>query len=209
MPFDSKKRSQDAKEKPRDENGHFVPANPDIKVNANTSGGAEVMSRFIKTEKSNDEAGPMVNVSVFNPFGKMIQLLKDIKAKQATTVSLRFTIPLIALPVAFLLVFQLGRYQNECASYQRSLVGVVKNISVLEKQSSFLQKIPLLGDFYPVMEVTKHQTIIINNPEVTTVINNTNFSLEKWQDQQVILTGDYSSCRNSLNLQSIQNISLL
>lgn len=207
MPFDHKKRSEQARNRIRDESGHFIPLKPKVKV----TGQAELFSRLVHTEKETDDSS-LISVKVNNPVEKITRYLKDIRDKQNTTVSMKFTIPLVALPIAILLSFQLGRYNNQCNSYFSTQLGIIENIKVVRKiapDSWFLKllgHIPGFGEVY-LREKLISQPILIVSPERNILINNkTNSTLEGFAENQAIVSGDYNSCLQTLTLDSIENI---
>ncbi|MBI2593631.1 hypothetical protein HYW44_03235 [Candidatus Daviesbacteria bacterium] len=207
MPFDSKQRSEQAKKRIRDHSGHFISLKPKMKV----SGQADLISNLVHAEKETDDSS-LINVKVNNPFEKIIRYLKDIRDKQSTTVALKFTIPLIALPIAILMAFQFGRYQSQCNSYFSSQIGTVENIQMARKTApdnwflKLLGYLPGLGDVYLKKELLT-QPVLIISPETNTLIDNqTSLSLDKFTKSKVLLSGDYNSCTQTLTLDSPENI---
>ena len=87
-----------AKFKLRDEKGRFV-SSAKIKAELKTSPPA-VIPEFEK---------PLLQVSITNPFRKILYWLDQIRRKQTTTLVIRLSIPLIALPVLVFAVFQFGK----------------------------------------------------------------------------------------------------
>lgn len=207
MPFDNKKRSEQAKERVRDQSGHFISLKPKVKV----AGQADLISSLVHAEKETDDSS-LINLKVNNPFEKILRYLKDIRDKQSTTVSMKFTIPLVALPIAILLSFQLGRYQSQCNSYFSSQIGIVENIEMVRKTASdnwflkLLGYLPGLGEVY-LKEELLHQPVLMVSPERSILIDNkTKSTLEGFGKNQVIVSGDYNSCTQTLTLDSAENI---
>lgn len=200
MPFDSQKRSKQASIRPRDASGHFLPKDRRIKTSVKTSGGVNVLSKLFKKEEAEDDA--LVNLKVSNPLKKIINILQELKAKQATTVSLRFTIPLIALPVAFLIAFQLGRSQANCISNYSSRPGTLKIIPV----STNTNLIPYLPDIFNIRQkVFEEKALLVNNNETISILGNAP-NLKQFENQPVIVTGNYSSCEQTISLDFSENI---
>src|SRR5258708_4459280 len=110
--YDSKsKHQQAAATQPHDAHGQFAPKDQ-VKETVSVSGALPAISADLsKVPSENDD---LVDVKVHNPLHRITKLLQDIKSHQSTTVSMRFTIPLIALPIVLLVAFQLGRAQTNC-----------------------------------------------------------------------------------------------
>ena len=112
MPFNNQARKQRVSKQPRDKNGHFIP----IKAKVDLSGSGKILSDLVKTEKDED-AFNIFTLRMGKPWEKLIRILEDIRKKQATTVNLKFTIPLIVLPAVLLAAFTLGRWYSGCSDY--------------------------------------------------------------------------------------------
>lgn len=212
MPFNSDARRVKAIKQKRDEKGHFIPLNPEIKVKSKSTGAANVISRFFKTEEVQDDES-IVKVSVNNPFKRIIKLLEELKSKQATTLSLRFTIPLIALPIVFFLAFQLGRSQVPCQKYETSLIGNIKNILISKKENPPLAVrvvsfIPFMKDFFEPNRIVENQSLLLEGNNITTILNNSSLILKNFEGKKIILTGVYSTCENTFTLENPQNLNL-
>lgn len=183
-----------------------------IKVDKKSGGAGDLISKLIKTGESKDDEA-LIDIKVTNPLHKIAQILQDIKNHQSTTVSLRFTIPLIALPIIILLAFQIGRSQTICSQGFQSKTGTIKNMYVqAPKEDGLFHFVP----FNPIRRVynqkdfipAKRTVLISNNEETITVLANPNFDLAIFDNQRVVVTGNYSSCSQTITLDSAQNISL-
>lgn len=209
MPFNTQKRSKLAASRKRDEKGHFIPKHSqDIKVTQKNSGPANVISNFLKTGQADEDT--LINVKVHNPLSRIARLLEDIKAKQATTVSMRFTIPLIALPVVFFLAFSLGKAQSNCMEFYTSKIGTLEIINVESpKEPNFLEKvykfIPFVN-FQTGLE-EKSQVLLIDRLDQTLLLMDPSGSdINNFNAQKVIASGTYSSCTQTMTLDSSKNI---
>lgn len=211
MPFDSKKRSEQAKSRVRDQSGHFISIKPKVKV----SGQADLINDLVNVKDGDNKGSAWATLTLNHPFEKIIAILKQIKDKQSTTVALKFTIPLVALPIAIVVAFQFGRYQRECNSHFSTQIGIVENIEIVRKTApdnwvlKLLGYLPGLGGVY-LKEELLTQTVLIVSPERNILIaNQTKSNLEGFAKNQVIVSGDYNSCTQTLILDSSENISKL
>lgn len=206
MPFDSKQRSEQAKKRIRDQSGHFISLKPKVKV----AGQTDLIAGLVHTEKETDDSS-LINLKVNNPFEKILRYLKDIRDKQSTTVSMKFTIPLIALPIAILLSFQLGRYQSECNSYFSTQIGIVENIEMVRKTApdnwflKFLSYLPGLKEVYEKQELISQPILILPSGNNLVINNEANSDLQGLNNTKTAISGEFNSCTNTLTLDSIEN----
>lgn len=206
MSYDPVARSKNAAKQERGPHGYFLPKEGQVKSSVKSSGAGINIGKLFKAEKAEDDES-LVSLKVSNPLSRIIQILQDIKNKQATTVSMRFTIPLIALPIVFLVAFQLGRGQASCQFYQTSVIGSVKNIIVMKQPSKNL--FTRLTSFMPLGQdkllETSQPILITDSGEVITIDNRTGIDLKNLESK-LIVTGNYSSCTKTLTLDNRQNI---
>lgn len=209
MPFNGEKRSTEAKKRPRDKNGHFIPEKPKVKV----SGQANLLADLINVKDGDGKGSSWATLTVNHPFEKIIDILRQIKDKQSTTVALKLTIPLIALPIAILMAFQFGRYQSSCSDYFSSQTGTLHNTTIERKVTPdnwFLKAftyLPFMEDAYSKVE-SYEQPVLIKDGSDSIVINNeAKIDLDAFIQSKVLVFGNYNSCSKTLTLESAKNIS--
>lgn len=181
-----------------------------------TAGAANAFSHLIHAEHNHDE-NTIIDIKVSNPLKQIVTLLKDIKRRQATTFSLKFTIPLVALPVFILAAFQVGRYQTSCAPVFSTKSGLLKTIvvDVPTKNDNIITtmlepfiSIPKLKTGVPLE--SEIRSILVNpQQEIVTVLHSSTLSLTGYQNRNVLVTGNFSSCSNVITLESDKNITVL
>lgn len=210
MPFDSEKRSKEAKKRLRDKSGHFVSLKPRVKL----AGQADLLSKLVTTSEGKDESS-ILSVTLRDPFQKVIQILKDIRDKQSTRVNLSLTIPLVALPIVILLAFQFGRYQSTCSPYFTSQSGTLHRVTIektVAPDNWFLKALtylPFLSDAYNKKEPFPQPVLIAEGKEDIVINNEADADLDAFVQSNVLIFGEYNSCSKTLNLDSAQNISNL
>ncbi|HLC88207.1 MAG TPA: hypothetical protein VJG66_04100 [Patescibacteria group bacterium] len=208
MPFNSAARRARAVKQVRDENGHFIP----LKAKVDLSGSGKVLSDLIKTEED-DDAFNLFTLKMGKPWQKLIQILEDIKKKQATTVNLKFTIPLIVLPAVLIAAFTLGRMQTGCGGYFASQVGTLQNITVTRQyrpDNFFLywfSYLPYLGDYLLKEKALSQPVLVRENNESVIIDNQALVNLNPFNQSKVITFGNYNPCAQTLTLDSEKNIS--
>lgn len=162
----------------------------------------------------------LLDIQVHNPLHKIIKILEDIKNHQSTTFSLHLTIPLIALPIFIAVlfgVFQMGKIQAACFPAFTSRIGVMHTISVDVPKTNtgfFTQFIPFLPNVSlaaakSLNKMTRFLLISDTTLEPIQVIKNISLDLSSFENAQVILSGTYSACTNTITLDSVKNIEIL
>ncbi len=215
------------KARPRDKNGHFInlssqPETPALKQEqvaptqqqVETTGALSAISQYVSSGKKPDDDETLVDVKVRNPLHKITKLLQDMRSKQSTTVSMRFTIPLIALPIVLLAAFQLGRAQTTCATRFTSQIGIIRTIAVLTPVESKDVFTSLLSFFPEVPKLQKstdlvqmNRTILVDlEGKVINVLHDGKLDISEYNNQGVILTGTLSPCADTITLDDKRNI---
>ena len=172
-----------------------------------------MLADLVKTENGDDKTSSWMTLTINHPFRKIIEILQQIKDKQATTIALRFTIPLIALPIAIIMAFQFGRYQSSCTDYFSSQVGTLQNITIernVNPEHWFLKALsylPFVAGIYDKKE-TFVQAVLVKEDNQGVIINNeANLDLNPFTQAKIIVFGNYNSCSQTLTLDSDKNIS--
>ena len=186
------------------------------KVHESETGAGVILSDLIKTGPEKDDH-TLIDVKVNNPLHRIAEILEEIKNHQSTTFDLKFTVPLVALPIFLLVAFQIGRVQITCAPQFSSKVGTLKLVSVMAPKSQpglfsvFSSIFPSLPQLLPQrdLELTTKALLIPSTGEPLTILHDPNNTLLDYADQQVVVTGNFSSCTGSITLDSPQNISVM
>lgn len=188
---------------PQDEHGHFIHKDPGQK-----------MGGLLHTSETDDDS-TLVDVRVANPLHRIAKLLQDIKSHQSTTVSMRFTIPLIALPIVLLVAFQLGRAQTSCSPLFSTQTGIVRLLSleVPKENTSWFGRVfnYLPGNSKPQKTVTftreNRAVLMTSDGQTLTLLPAAGVKLAPFANQGVIVTGDYSACNRVITVDNAANIS--
>ncbi len=191
-----------------------VHAQKPAKVSSRVYGATDALSKALADVSEDKEGETLVDIKVHNPLKRITQILQEIKNHQTTTVSLRFTIPLIALPIVLFVAFQVGRAQSLCAQNFRTEQGrlqiltikaPVNNQSVLSLLLSFFPRVPSLSD--PLDLQSQVRTILVTpGNEVISIIHPEDVDPQPYVGQTVLLTGNYSACTQSMTLDDNSNI---
>lgn len=201
-----------AKNRTRDAKGHFVKAETDIKTPLDSSN--SLRAGALSSPSADSSEDNIVDVKVRNPLKKITKILEDIKKHQNTSFAIKFSIPLIALPVFLFIVFQLGRAQTACVESFSSKKGEFQVIEVLvpKENPGFFSRIfsffPSIPNLTPKSELVPEKRAILTDSEGSTfnVIYPAGFLVEVYSGQEVVITGNISACTNTIALDTLQNI---
>jgi hypothetical protein len=128
-----------------------------------------------------------INFKVNNPIGRLWLALKRIWKSQNTIISLRFTIPLLVLPIAIYVLFLL--WQGRGASIPMSKLGVIHEVS---------------------MAGSPHDILVLPTADVYLLEYASNFdSGTKVSEKPVIVIGTYHATSNTLRVDSLTPYSQL
>lgn len=203
------KENDDAKGTPR-----TIHAEDPAKVTSRISGTSELIKTLNSLgieESSNEET--ILDIKVHNPLKRITQLLQDLKKHQTTTVSLRFTIPLIALPIVLFVAFQIGRAQTLCAQTFTTQAGTVQVLQVKVPRAAPTALSLVLSFFPSVPQPTadlvdqERAILLLPSSEVVHIIHPRTVEVLPFVGQSVLLTGNYSACTRSITLDHQQNLS--
>lgn len=206
--------AKDIEEETTTSSPRTVHASSPAKLTSRVSGASELLNSLqsLGIEESSDEE-TILDIKVHNPLKKITQLLQDLKKHQTTTVSLRFTIPLIALPIVLFVAFQIGRAQTLCAQTFTTQAGTIQVLQVkvprtaptaLSLVLSFFPSVP-----QPTADLVDQERAILLLPtsEVVHIIHPRTVDVVPFVGQSVLLTGNYSACTRSITLDHQQNLS--
>lgn len=177
-----------AKAQIRDEKGHFIKA----KVSVDSRADVKLNPEFEK---------PLVKVEITNPFKKILYWLDQIRKRQTTTLAIKLSIPLIALPVVILGVFSLGRIyginiQKANASPAPTPVVATPSPVVLSRAGTL--KIAVGGTTRYLLSLKNGELVVLDVPPIINLI--------KYQNKQVLVTGTYNKSTNILKLIDIAEV---
>ena len=139
-----------------------------------------------QTENLND---PIVdiNLKLNNPIGRLWLALKRIWKSQNTIISLRFTIPLLVLPIALYVLYLL--WQGRGMSIPMSKLGVIHAVN---------------------MGGTARDILVLPTSDVYVIDYTTSFNrTTRLEEKPVIVVGTYHSPSNVLKVESITPYSQL
>ena len=200
--------------------GRFIPANTPPAEAVTTSTkivGAAVTLNHIASDPILDK--PMVSVTINNPFRKLLAWIQEIKNKQTTTFEFKIKIPLIALPIffvvlgsAFMFFFNLGR-DAEKKSDPITPVIVISPTSTIQRtttkigilMASHTASTPSSSISASVRDISNYY-LISSNDELTVLNPKSTIKLEGLINKKVIITGVYHEDTQTIDINKNSNI---
>ena len=146
---------------------------------------------------------PLLQVSITNPFKKIMYWLDQIRRKQTTTFAIKLSIPLIAIPVIAFAFFQLGK--NFAPPYSSSVVSAPAPSSVpapdLTISRAGILKIARGKETRYLLNLKDGRIVVLEMP--------LGADLSKYQNKQVLVTGPYNRNTSVMKVEDIAEIELL
>jgi hypothetical protein len=122
-----------------------------------------------------------INFKLNNPIGRLWLALKRIWKSQNTIISLRFTIPLLVLPIAMYVLYVL--WQGRGMSIPMSKLGVIHQVS---------------------MDGNPRDILVLPTSDVYVIDYASNFNSEtRLAEKPVIVVGTYHAQSNTLKVESL------
>lgn len=122
-----------------------------------------------------------INFKVNNPIGRLWLALKRIWKSQNTIISLRFTIPLLVLPIAIYVMYVL--WQGRGVNVPMSKLGVIHAVQ---------------------MDSVTRDILILPTSDVILLAYNSDFDMTTHlSEKPVIVVGNYNNLKNILNVDSL------
>ncbi len=225
MPYTKEEHQAVAAQMERDEHGHFVksvhmdysPADTfhpnrekeNLERSENPESNEGHVPSFVK-ENVNISRDPipeakkddLINIHVGNPLEKITRLLEDIKKQKAFAFTLKGSLGIAGVFLALGVFGVFGSTQMLCSHGTQSKAGAIKILSFQEVEKS---KVPFLGkyidDYFP---QSMHGRIVLvkDGNLVVSVPYSRNVNFGNFEDQNVIVTGSYNSCQQTLTVNN-------
>ena len=146
---------------------------------------------------------PLLEVSISNPFKKIMYWLDQIRRKQTTTFAVKLSIPLIALPIIAFAFFQLGK--NFALPYASSPLPPTLSNSPTPSSDLTISRAGILKIAYGketryLLNLKDGRIIVL---EIPSQIN-----IKKYQNKQVLVTGPYNRTTAVMRVEDIAEIEL-
>lgn len=155
------------------------------------------VSSHVHYNKNDDE---ILDVHIGNPLTKIVKLLEDIKKQKAFSFTLKGSLGIAGVVLAFSFLGVLGAGNVLCSKGVQSEIGTVYTLNILETDPPL---IPVWSDivawFYP---RSQHNSVVLvrNDNFVIHLPYKMGISFKDYEGLPVIATGSYDSCSRSLTV---------
>src|SRR3989344_6846799 len=192
-------KSTIAESKPRDSEGHFVhvekPGSPPKPQGA--------LDKFfgdnVRYHKSQDD---LLDVRVGNPLRKIVELLEDIKRQKAFSFTLKGSLGIAGVALALGVFGVLGSGRILCDKGIQTQIGTIKILAVQEKEPDGLPVISNILDWFNPKPSYSRTVLIREDNSATRLPYSREVNFSQYSNFQVIATGNYDSCAQSLTIKA-------
>ena len=211
MPFNRQKRSQQATQEMRDNQGHFIkkehpqtlpsPGQPQPHQNKII----ELLQENVHYSKKQDD---LLDLHVGNPLKRITLLLEDIKRQKAFSFSIKGSLGVMGVVIVASTFGVFGAGNLLCDKGVQTRKGVVEVLNYKENTStSILNYIPFVSNFLPQSQENRK---ILNeaNGNILHVVTKNRVNLTMFLNRRVTLSGKYDSCSQTLTVSTPDSIQL-
>lgn len=150
---------------------------------------------------------PILSVTVTNPFKKILYWLDQIRRHQTTTLAFKLSIPLIALPVLALAIFQIGKSAG--ITFQKSQVMPTPAVDLTDNSKQSVE-ISRAGTLKIAKGAVQTRYLLqLRNGEIVNLAIPANIDLTKYADKQVLITGIQNKATGVITVMDIAEIEVL
>ena len=187
MPYTKEEHEKVASKMQRDSKGHFIKG----------SRGSQILS---EQGESKDD---ILDVHVGNPLRKITELLVDIKKQKAFSFTLKGSLGIMGVALALSVFGIFGGGKILCDKGVQTQIGVIKTLNIYDTEQS--RSIPVLSLFlnYFNPKTPHYKTILVKTDEtVISVLGINNKTIQQWNNNYVIATGNYDACSQTLTVSN-------
>lgn len=145
---------------------------------------------------------PILEVSITNPFKKILYWLDQVRRKQTTTFAIKLSIPLIAFPVIAFAFYSLGRSSSLISPAPITPSPIIEEpVGELSISKAGILKIARGKENRYLLNLKDGKVIVLTIP--------IGADLTKFQNKQVLVTGPYNRNTSVMKVEDIAEIELL
>jgi hypothetical protein len=189
-------KSEVAKDKPRDEHGHFI------------KDAVEAVKEATEITHNSKDDSKMFKVEVNDPSTKWYRLLQQIKEQKAFAFTLKGSLGLAGVVVALSVFGLFGGSKILCDKGTQTEIGLIKILAAKDTESS---NIPIFGFIVNLANKlygneTLHNRVILKTSTNSTISlpYTSKINFESYRNKEVFVTGSLDSCSRVLKAQSIE-----
>ncbi len=174
---------------------------PDVPPKNETPGG---FPHGVSVKHTHDD-NALIDVRLNNPLKRIIELLQDIKKQKAFSFTLKGSLGIMGVVLAFSVVGILGGSKMLCDKGIQSQAGTVKVLNIAAEEPSLWRNIKERIDYALFRKLPpdpQHRIILMQNDKSTIQLLGGINALEEQDGNDVVATGNYDSCSRVLKLIS-------
>jgi hypothetical protein len=218
QPDNSPKKSEIAKEKLRDDKGHFIHSSPSTQSTPTEKPTPEYPTiPGVAVHKTNDD-NTLVDVHLNNPLHRITEILEDIKKQKAFSFTLKGSLGIMGVVLAFSVFGFFGTAHILCDKGIQTKSGTIK---VIHPDLSEDQVPGLYGEISSAVKyysnlVTGTQTDVKRDTvryilytadhEAIHLVPSSGITLQPVQNSSFFATGNYDSCSEEMRIEKAKNI---
>jgi hypothetical protein len=156
------------------------------------------ISSHVHYNKNDDD---VLDVHIGNPLHKIVKLLEDIKKQKAFSFTLKGSLGIAGVVLAFSFLGLLGAGNMLCAKGVQSEIGTIHKLNIMEPDPP---AIPLWSDFVAWFNPRGQHEAVVLVREDNFVIHlpyKQGVSYRDYENLPVIATGSYDSCAKTLTVE--------
>lgn len=214
----SELKSEIAKAKPRDEEGHFVHAEPPNSNPSHSSNPSNPLTQFLGEHthysKSKDD---LLDIHVGNPLRRITNILEEIRKQKAFSFTLKGSLGIMGVFLALSVFGIFGGGKILCDRGIQSEIGTIKTLQVLDSDPSTIPMLSFIIDYFAPKQMHNRTVLVKDNATVIRLPYSRNIDMTKFvnypvypeftprvhseeQSRRVIATGNYDSCSQTLSV---------
>lgn len=190
-------KSEIAKEKPRDDEGHFVHAEPPKQGEPYQNPVEKFIGEHTHYSKTQDD---ILDVHVGNPLRKITELLGDIKKQKAFSFTLKGSLGIMGVALALSVFGIFGGGKILCDKGVQSEIGVIKTLNILDSDPSTIPVLSLFLNYFNPKTIHNRIVLVKNDETVIRLPFSKEVNFTQYQNFPVIITGNYDSCSQTLTV---------
>ncbi|OGH37980.1 MAG: hypothetical protein A3B44_03435 [Candidatus Levybacteria bacterium RIFCSPLOWO2_01_FULL_38_21] len=198
-------KSEIAKEKPRDNEGHFI----HIEEPELNEAPKDPISKFIGEHTSYHKTqDDILDVHVGNPLRKITELLVDIKKQKAFSFTLKGSLGIMGVALALSVFGIFGGGKILCDKGVQTQIGVIKTLNVYDSDLSAIPVLSLFLNYFNSKEIHQRTVLVKNDESVMRLPFSKEVNFTQYQNLRIIATGNYDSCSQTLTVSDPNSLEI-
>ncbi len=180
-----------------------MPEQEEIPEKPKKSEAEEFISRHVHYSKNDDD---VLDVHIGNPLHKIVELLQEIKKQKAFSFTLKGSLGIAGVVLAFSFLGVLGAGNVLCSKGVQTQIGTLQILNIIEPDPP---AIPVISDLIAYFEPRdQHNSIVIikKDGNVVRVPYYPGIKFADYENLPVVATGSLDSCAQSLSIKDPNGI---